>query len=63
MVIRGVTVIKAGEVTWPAPPIQVSAQPKAAPAAKPQEKPVANLFPRGKIWFIGYCLFTVRMVG
>ncbi|HGN0128922.1 TPA: Re/Si-specific NAD(P)(+) transhydrogenase subunit alpha [Proteus mirabilis] len=42
VVIRGVTVIKAGEVTWPAPPIQVSAQPKAAPAAKPQEKPVAK---------------------
>ncbi|MCL8625841.1 Re/Si-specific NAD(P)(+) transhydrogenase subunit alpha [Proteus mirabilis] len=42
VVIRGVTVIKAGEVTWPAPPIQVSAQPKAAPAAKLQEKPVAK---------------------
>lgn len=28
VVIRGVTVIKKGEVTWPAPPIQVSAQPK-----------------------------------
>ncbi|QWT40891.1 Re/Si-specific NAD(P)(+) transhydrogenase subunit alpha [Dickeya dadantii] len=33
-VIRGVTVIKAGEITWPAPPIQVSAQPQQAkPAA------------------------------
>ncbi len=28
--IRGVTVVKAGEVTWPAPPIQVSAQPQQA---------------------------------
>lgn len=28
VVIRGVTVIKDGEVTWPAPPIQVSAQPQ-----------------------------------
>ena len=27
-VIRGLTVTKNGEVTWPAPPIQVSAQPK-----------------------------------
>ncbi|KHT43538.1 Re/Si-specific NAD(P)(+) transhydrogenase subunit alpha [Pectobacterium brasiliense] len=33
-VIRGVTVIKEGEITWPAPPIQVSAQPQQAkPAA------------------------------
>ncbi|WGV98131.1 Re/Si-specific NAD(P)(+) transhydrogenase subunit alpha [Vibrio sp. YMD68] len=28
VVLRGVTVIKEGEVTWPAPPIQVSAQPQ-----------------------------------
>nr|WP_113865173.1 Re/Si-specific NAD(P)(+) transhydrogenase subunit alpha [Brenneria salicis]NMN91703.1 NAD(P) transhydrogenase subunit alpha [Brenneria salicis ATCC 15712 = DSM 30166]RBP65761.1 NAD(P) transhydrogenase subunit alpha [Brenneria salicis ATCC 15712 = DSM 30166]RLM31803.1 NAD(P) transhydrogenase subunit alpha [Brenneria salicis ATCC 15712 = DSM 30166] len=42
-VIRGVTVIKNGEVTWPAPPIQVSAQPQQAkPAAamvKEEAKP------------------------
>ncbi|QGY29290.1 Re/Si-specific NAD(P)(+) transhydrogenase subunit alpha [Pantoea cypripedii] len=39
VVIRGVTVIRDGEVTWPAPPIQVSAAPKAAqPAAAPKEK-------------------------
>ena len=39
VVIRGVTVIREGEVTWPAPPIQVSAQPQAAPKAveKPKE--------------------------
>lgn len=37
-VVRGVTVVKAGEVTWPAPPIQVSAQPQAAKQAAPQEK-------------------------
>ncbi len=34
-VIRGVTVVKAGEITWPAPPIKVSAQPAAAPAVEP----------------------------
>ncbi|WP_413283298.1 Re/Si-specific NAD(P)(+) transhydrogenase subunit alpha [Vibrio sp. MA40-2] len=28
VVLRGVTVVKEGEVTWPAPPIKVSAQPK-----------------------------------
>ncbi|MGY5613614.1 Re/Si-specific NAD(P)(+) transhydrogenase subunit alpha [Vibrio brasiliensis] len=41
VVLRGVTVIKQGEVTWPAPPIQVSAQPEqkaAQPKAKPQPK-------------------------
>ncbi|WP_313436456.1 Re/Si-specific NAD(P)(+) transhydrogenase subunit alpha [Atlantibacter hermannii] len=30
VVVRGVTVIRDGEITWPAPPIQVSAQPQAA---------------------------------
>ncbi|PVZ86673.1 NAD(P)(+) transhydrogenase (Re/Si-specific) subunit alpha [Serratia sp. S1B] len=43
-VIRGVTVVRAGEVTWPAPPIQVSAQPKqatVAPAALVEKKPAS----------------------
>lgn len=43
VVIRGVTVIRDGDITWPAPPIQVSAQPQqaqaAAPAVKKEEKP------------------------
>ena len=39
VVIRGVTVIRAGEITWPAPPIQVSAQPQAQyPVAEITEK-------------------------
>ncbi|WP_305369054.1 Re/Si-specific NAD(P)(+) transhydrogenase subunit alpha [Photobacterium leiognathi] len=38
VVLRGVTVIKDGEVTWPAPPIQVSAQPQA----KVEPQPVAE---------------------
>ncbi|NKI74011.1 Re/Si-specific NAD(P)(+) transhydrogenase subunit alpha [Dickeya sp. CFBP 2040] len=47
-VIRGVTVIKAGEITWPAPPIQVSAQPQqakpaAAATAQPEAKPASPL--------------------
>lgn len=37
VVLRGVTVVKEGEVTWPAPPIQVSVQPQQA---KPQAAPV-----------------------
>jgi len=43
-VIRGVTVVREGEVTWPAPPIQVSAQPKqaqAAPLEKIEKKPTS----------------------
>ncbi|GAA0376029.1 Re/Si-specific NAD(P)(+) transhydrogenase subunit alpha [Bowmanella denitrificans] len=43
LVIRGVTVIKQGAVTWPAPPIKVSAQskPKAAPVKEKQpDKPI-----------------------
>ncbi|MBD0787228.1 Re/Si-specific NAD(P)(+) transhydrogenase subunit alpha [Vibrio sp. Y2-5] len=31
VVLRGVTVVKDGEITWPAPPIQVSVQPQAKP--------------------------------
>lgn len=44
VVVRGVTVIRDGEVTWPAPPIQVSAQPKAAAKVAPsiEEKPPAS---------------------
>lgn len=38
LVIRGVTVIKQGEITWPAPPIQVSAQPQAKPKAEEKVK-------------------------
>lgn len=47
VVLRGVTVVKEGEVTWPAPPIQVSAQPqakaepvKAEPKAEEPTSPV-----------------------
>ncbi len=40
VVLRGVTVVKEGEITWPAPPIQVSAQPqvKTAPTRPEQKK-------------------------
>jgi len=32
-VVRGVTVVRDGEITWPAPPIQVSVAPQAKPVA------------------------------
>ncbi|HDY7911391.1 TPA: Re/Si-specific NAD(P)(+) transhydrogenase subunit alpha [Vibrio vulnificus] len=41
VVLRGVTVVKDGEITWPAPPIQVSAQPQAKPKAV--EKPAPKV--------------------
>ncbi len=34
VVVRGVTVVREGEITWPAPPIQVSAQPQATQKAR-----------------------------
>ncbi|MGW1441174.1 Re/Si-specific NAD(P)(+) transhydrogenase subunit alpha [Serratia rhizosphaerae] len=45
-VIRGVTVVRDGDITWPAPPIQVSAQPKpqaqaVEPPAKEEKKPIS----------------------
>jgi len=53
VVVRGVTVIRDGEVTWPAPPIQVSAAPKAAATQakieKPEAKPVSPLRKYGPI--------------
>ena len=36
-IIRGLTVCKEGEITWPPPPIKVSAAPAAKPKAKVQE--------------------------
>jgi NAD(P) transhydrogenase subunit alpha len=42
VVVRGVTVVRDGEITWPAPPIQVSAQPQAAPKAAPEPKNPLN---------------------
>lgn len=39
VVLRGVTVIKEGEITWPAPPIQVSAQPQAKQAQPVKKEP------------------------
>lgn len=43
-VIRSVTVVKDSEITWPAPPVKVSAAAKpkaAAPIVKPQPKPTS----------------------
>ncbi|MFT6834776.1 MAG: NAD(P) transhydrogenase subunit alpha [Francisellaceae bacterium] len=42
VVIRGVTVIKTGEITWPAPPIKTSAAPKASSEAENTSDQTAN---------------------
>lgn len=57
VVLRGVTVVKAGEVTWPAPPIQVSAQPEKKPAAAPIAKKEAEpVSPVKKVVGLGVAL-------
>jgi len=61
VVLRGVTVVKDGEVTWPAPPIQVSAQPKVKPApVRPEPKEEKPISPVKKIagMVIGVGLFA-----
>jgi NAD(P) transhydrogenase subunit alpha len=58
VVIRGVTTVLNGEVTWPAPPIQVSAAPKAAePKAAPQVEPAKPASPWRK-----YLLLALAIV-
>lgn len=61
VVIRGLTVVKAGEITWPAPPIQVSAQPQAKPAAvkaeKKPEKPMSPWLKYG-LMVLAFILFS-----
>jgi NAD(P) transhydrogenase subunit alpha len=47
VVVRGVTVVREGEITWPAPPIQVSAQPQAAAKAVKRRKKRRNRRRRG----------------
>ena len=41
-VIRGTTVIHQGEITWPPPPLSVSAAPAKAPATEPVAEPPAK---------------------
>lgn len=57
VVIRGVTVVKEGDVTWPAPPIQVSAQPQQAkPAAATPKVEAAPASPWKKYAFMALAI-------
>ena len=66
VVLRGVTVIKNGEVTWPAPPIQVSAQPQKATtapqAAKKEEKPADPRIKYGVMAVVGMLFLWLASV-
>lgn len=59
-VIRGMTVVKEGEITWPPPPIKVSAAPAPAKVEKPkvEAKPEeTSLVKRHAIMVVGALLF------
>ena len=47
VVIRGVTVVRDGEVTWPAPPVQVSTAPGEDETASTQQQAEAVAQPQG----------------
>ncbi|WP_116201394.1 Re/Si-specific NAD(P)(+) transhydrogenase subunit alpha [Amycolatopsis circi] len=45
VVVRSITVVKNGELTWPPPPVQVSAAPQkpaAAPVKEPEKQPMSS---------------------
>lgn len=69
VVQRGVTVVREGEVTWPPPPVQVSAAPAAAKpgadaAAEPSvaDVPHRGLTRRGRIGLIGAGIVALFVV-
>lgn len=63
-VVRGATVTKEGEITWPPPPPKLSAQPKqeAAPKAEPAE-PVEPKKPNPYAWLVPIVLSGVVLFG
>lgn len=58
-IIRTATVVKENEITWPAPPIKVSAQPQAA---KAQVKPQEAVKPKAKIPYLKQILLVVAIL-
>lgn len=66
VVLRGVTVIRQGEITFPAPPIQVSAQPqqttKATQAVKKEEKITDPRIKYGVMATIGLLFLLIMSV-
>ncbi|WP_033821125.1 Re/Si-specific NAD(P)(+) transhydrogenase subunit alpha [Kitasatospora sp. MBT63] len=64
VVQRAVTVVRAGEVTWPPPPVAVSAAPAAAPAAAaaPVAAKESRLTPAVRFGLIGLGMLAVFLV-
>ncbi|MGY6019053.1 Re/Si-specific NAD(P)(+) transhydrogenase subunit alpha [Streptomyces spinosirectus] len=64
VVQRAVTVVRGGEVTWPPPPVSVSAAPAAQAAAEPvktePEKP--KLSPAGRFGLIGLGMLAMFLL-
>ncbi|MGE2691918.1 Re/Si-specific NAD(P)(+) transhydrogenase subunit alpha [Mycolicibacterium pulveris] len=63
VVQRSVTVVRDGDVTWPPPPVQVSAAPAAAPTAaveaKPAKEPMSNRRRLGLTFAAAAALFAL----
>nr|WP_086940043.1 Re/Si-specific NAD(P)(+) transhydrogenase subunit alpha [Thaumasiovibrio occultus] len=61
-VIRGVTVVREGEVTWPAPPLPVSevqkAEPKAVEAVVAEEPKPKSIWPKVIMGVVGAVAYT-----
>ncbi|QGM80354.1 Re/Si-specific NAD(P)(+) transhydrogenase subunit alpha [Otariodibacter oris] len=65
VVLRGVTVIRDGEITWPAPPIKVSAQPQqkpSTPVEKKEEKPTNPKVKYGLFALVGILFLLITSV-
>jgi NAD(P) transhydrogenase subunit alpha len=60
-VIRGLTVIKDGEITWPPPQPKLSAQPKPAPKAAPEPPPESAAAKKPRPW-VSLALLAVGAV-
>jgi len=60
-VVRGATVVKAGEITWPPPAPKLSAAPKAAPKAAPE--PVVETPPHPLKKWIPFIVGALALLG
>jgi NAD(P) transhydrogenase subunit alpha len=64
VVQRGMTIVRNGEITWPPPPVQVSAAPSATPAAQPvavkaEKKPMSQGRKFGLVGIVGALMFLL----
>jgi NAD(P) transhydrogenase subunit alpha len=65
VVQRAVTVVRAGEITWPPPPVSVSAAPAAQPAAAAPAKPEPKqpwLTPARRFGLIGVGMLAMFLI-